>query len=553
MNENEELFETFKEEAKENFERVHDALNAFAHAVNRSELLDAVYRSIHTIKGSAGIFNLNELKDAAHILESKLSIYRKDPQSISEEVVNSLKLEVDNLEQLMERDSTSDLSDSKKNSNQGFHLFNEETNFTSSEANQLNVEKDAKQKVQEIIRVPIDRIQKNHDLTSEIFLIRNQISHLIEKEAEMGNIRDEFFLQWEILDNSLRQRIVELEGIALSMRMTSVKSLFSRMEKTVRSYCQNGHKSINIAVSGSETEIDKKILDSLGDPLIHLIRNAMDHGIELPHIRKEKGKSEIGTISLSASVQGNEAIIKISDDGKGIDINNILAVAKEKGMDVSRISSKQDAMQLIFAPGFSTAKEVNDVSGRGVGMDAVKAYIDKSGGRIHIETKIDKGTTFYLYLPIGLSVIPSIVIRVGTNLYGIPTHNIIQTYTMNKRDLSFSQDGHLVKIDKNYIEAYCFSNFLFSSESKDVDLACAKITVCIANIQGNKLAFVADSIEANTELIVKPLPKGCPSFPYLLGAAILANGDPAFILSLERFGEYILKRNSNYGEFEYAS
>ncbi len=547
MEDDDEILHVFFEEATGLLEEVYDLLKTYTSESpdSQPEKINAIYRCIHSIKGGSGMFEMSMLTEVAHELESHLSEMKKAPEQFD---VTYITHQVDQIEVLLLKEVN------KRQSPQTSTANPEITPPVSTPSAPIPApvlqQTDDEQKVQtnnqqrkeapNLIRVPLERIQRSYDITSEIFLLRNQIAHLLEVGFRNNAIQNDLFLKWEILDNSLRQRIVELESAVLSMRMTSVKSLFSRMEKTIRAYNETSEKNIQIKISGQETEVDKRILDSLGDPLIHVIRNAMDHGIEMPDERGDKPRQ--GTISMDAKIIGNEAVFKIHDDGKGIDPQNILKSAKAKGIDVSNVVTDQDILQLIFAPGFSTAQQVSEISGRGVGMDVVKTYVEKSGGSIHVDTKVGIGTTFSLHLPIGLSIIPLIVISVGEHFYGIPTHDIMQTYTLQRNDIIFNQNQYLLNIDDQFVKCIFLSNYFDNTGSEDVIMR-RNIFVCLSEIGGELCAFIADKLVANTELIVKALPPGVPTLPYLQGVSILTTGVSAFILSLEKLYKNISLRN----------
>lgn len=534
----------FFEEANGVLEEVYDLLKAYVeeHTEDHLEKINAVYRCIHTIKGGAAMLQMDELTRVAHELESYLSEMKKTPNELD---VAFVIRQVDQIETLLrtegkKREASAPVEekaepviDEKIEGLPEIATLDEQVN---------SIKGQPKKDVTNLIRVPLDRIQRSYDITSEIFLLRNQIAHLLETGFENTAIQNDLFLKWEVLDNSLRQRIVELESAVLSMRMTAVKSLFLRMEKTVRTYTESSEKLIQVAISGQETEIDKRILDSLGDPLIHLIRNAMDHGIEAPEVREQNNKPREGTVSMDAKIIGSEVVLKISDDGKGIDAQSIIQSARSKGIDVSGVANEQDALQLIFAPGFSTAQQVSEISGRGVGMDVVKTYVDKSGGRIHVDTKVGEGTTFSLYLPIGLSIIPLIVVRVGSHVYGIPTHDIMQTYTLRRSDIIFNQNQYLLNIDNQFVPCIFLSTY-FDNTGADDSIMRREMFVCLTKINGERCAFIADKLIANTEFIVKALPVGIPVLNYLLGVSILTTGASAFILSLEKLYKHIMCRH----------
>jgi two-component system chemotaxis sensor kinase CheA len=543
MEDDDEILHMFFEESTGLLEEVYDILKTYTNETpeNRVEKINAVYRCIHSIKGGSGMLGMSILTEVAHELESHLSEIKKTPEQFDvafithqfDQIETLLSNEVKKQQEAHTVAADADIA-------QPPPLATCHDNIVQQPEEQIpQTNNQQKKETPNLIRVPLDRIQRSYDLTSEIFLLRNQITHLLEVAFESGAIQNDLFLKWEILDNSLRQRIVELESAVLSMRMTSVKSLFSRMEKTIRTYNESSEKDIQVKISGQETEIDKRILDSLGDPLIHLIRNAMDHGIERPDARGQKPRQ--GTISMDAKIIGNEAVFKIHDDGKGIDLENILKSAKSKGIDVSSVVTDQDILQLIFSPGFSTAQQVSEISGRGIGMDVVKTYVEKSGGSIHVDTKVGIGTTFSLYLPIGLSIIPLIVVSVGDHFYGIPTHDILQTYTLKRTDIIFNQNQYLLNIDDQFIKCIFLSNYFDNTGSEDVIMR-RDIFVCLAEISGEMCAFIADKLIANTELIVKALPPGVPALHYLQGVSILTTGVSAFILSLDKLNKHILLR-----------
>ncbi len=213
--------------------------------------------------------------------------------------------------------------------------------------------------------MPVSRIADAMSGISEVFMVRNQLVHLMER-FRAGELDGTDVLQsWDLLDSALRRGVGDIERATMSMRMTSMHGVFTRMGRVVQSYVAQARKQILFKTRGEETELDKKVLDALSEPLVHLIRNAMDHGIELPDARESVGKPRQGTITLSARMTGSEVLIEIADDGKGIDPKRILKSAQEKGIDTSKVTDDRSAVELIFLPGFSTAEAVSDVSGRG--------------------------------------------------------------------------------------------------------------------------------------------------------------------------------------------
>ena len=411
---NTELLQVFNEEVSDLIERSRNVLDGLLNSSNRVEGFRDILRVIHTIKGNAGTVGYSDVKEYAHDLETILFEFKNNENLINKSLLDKVVKFFDYLENIItgegnpikygegniennemgifdktevelriykmqpaegkeaevfnknEIEEVRNFPTTAKVNNSPEQKNNVEIkNNANGDANKANNDLKSKANSNDFIRVPIDRLQKNYDIISEIFLIRNQMRYLVEQFHSQNVMYDNFFQDWELLDNSLRKSIGELESISMSMRMTPVRSLLRRMEKTIRGYLEtNTEKDISISIEGEDVEIDKKIVDSLAEPLIHLTRNAMDHGIETKQERMANGKTPQANIKLSIQIIANEAIIVVSDDGRGIDENKILSSAIKKGLNVSSVQSKEEMINLIFLPGFSTAENVSDVSGR---------------------------------------------------------------------------------------------------------------------------------------------------------------------------------------------
>lgn len=333
--------------------------------------------------------------------------------------------------------------------------------------------------------------------------------------------------EWELMDNALKRNVSELEATTMNMRMTDLSSLFKRMEKVVRSYVSSSHKKIIFETEGEDIELDKKVIDMLGEPMIHLVRNAMDHGIESPEERIKAKKLETGTIRLKAKSQSGKVVISIEDDGKGIDGEKILKSAINKGLDCSHINGPDEAVQLIFAAGFSTAEEVTDVSGRGVGMDAVKQSIEQLGGDVKISTAVGKGSTFNVSLPLSMSVVSSIIFKVNGNSYGASINSLIEVCRESENVLNENNNITLFPYRGEFLNCYDLRS-VFSGEIKNDE----KLTVCILDFEGEKAAFRVDNVFKHTEIVVKETKGYFPKIDYINGVSILATGEPIFVISM---------------------
>lgn len=384
---------------------------------------------------------------------------------------------------------------------------------------------------QEVLRVPLATVNSILDHVWELFLVRNQMSHFFQANKELFKDHYTFVQQFEFFDNVLERNIHELESKTMSLRLSPIKKVFDRMEKVVSEYCLQTGKKIHFTTRGEGIDLDKKVLDQLNEPLIHLIRNAIDHGIEDGADRRKKSKAETGSVELSAQLQGNEVLLTIKDDGKGIDPEKILASARKKNLEVDHLHSEQEILNLIFAPGFSTAEKVTDVSGRGVGMDAVKSSINELGGHVSLETEVGKGTCFKISLPLTMSVSKSLIVKIGGLEYAIPTKSIIFVEKVSVHDLKLNGTDQFYQFNKDLIQCYDMRSIL-PDYSPEPDLPVTHTHVCVTSFQGKEIAFRVDEIVQTLNLVMKPLPKVSRKHPFLAGVSIMPGGNPVFVLNI---------------------
>jgi two-component system chemotaxis sensor kinase CheA len=304
-----------------------------------------------------------------------------------------------------------------------------------------------------------------------------------------------------------------------------------RMEKTVRGYSAETGKAIKVEIEGEDTELDKKILDSLAEPLIHLTRNAMDHGIEPEADRRRSGKPPVATIRFEAALSGNEVLVRVTDDGRGIDETKVLASAQKRGIDVSGVKTKDEAIALIFLPGLSTKEHTSDISGRGVGMDAVKSYVESFGGSISIQTELGKGTTFTLRLPIGMSVIPAVIARANNELFALSTSGLVETRTISSDAIVRNGDELYYERNGQFIPCYDIEDYVFESQRRP-RMPSRQASLCVCETSKGLVAMRVQELISNIEIVVKSPPKPGRQAPYVTGVSILATGRPIFVISL---------------------
>ncbi len=518
-----ELLPEFISETSDLLERINRIIDQLFTVQDKSPLLVELFRHVHTVKGGSGMLGFRNLASVAHELETYVGKMKDAPQNIQEENVLHIRNEINKMTQLLtSRDK----------------LETEKKDVSVAENSPSPVQE---QHVDEFIRVAVPRINDTMNSISEIFLVRNQMVHLMEKFKETRIELRDFLQSWELLDSSLRRGIGELERTVTSMRMMQVQGLFVRLGRMLESYKASSKKKIRLITQGESTELDKKVLDTLGEPLTHLIRNSMDHGIETLEQRKAANKPEVGTIRIAASIVGNEAVIEVSDDGKGIDGQKVLASAKSKGIDVSHVNDEASAVDLIFLPGFSTADKVTDVSGRGVGMDAVRSSVKGLGGSVQTQTKVGFGTTFTIKIPVSMSLVSVVIVNVNGLKYAIPNHDILEARQIRFDQLKRNAGKEYFQYKKGFIPCLDLRQAL-PATSKDHEENIREGAVVCFPYGGSVLAARMSAFEKNTETVVRPLPKYARSFPFISGVTVLPTGEPIFVLSLSQLQEYLVKK-----------
>lgn len=325
----------------------------------------------------------------------------------------------------------------------------------------------------------------------------------------------------------------------MRIRMVPISQIFSRFPRLIRDLSRSLQKKINLVIEGEETELDKSVIEDLLDPLIHCVRNAIDHGIEDPDERRAKGKPIEGTIHLKASNEGNLIVIEVSDDGRGIDVEAVRRRAIERGIiHPNKSLSDVEAYNLIFEPGFSTAKTVTSISGRGVGLDVVRKQIEKLNGSVTVTSEWGKGTRFLIKLPLTLAIIQGLLVRVGTERYAIPITSVIDSHRIRPSDIK-SIDNYEVFNVREEVVSILRLNRLFripSNEQQDYYF------VVIVGSGENKMGLVVDSLIGEEDVVIKPLKDGFTNVPGIAGANITGDGTVSLIIDVPQLLELGLKR-----------
>lgn len=316
----------------------------------------------------------------------------------------------------------------------------------------------------------------------------------------------------------------------MSIRMMPMDYVFSRFPRMVRDLAGKLGKKIDFVTQGAATELDKGLIERIVDPLTHLVRNSVDHGIELPDIRRAAGKSEAGKLTLAASHQGGNIVIEVSDDGAGLNRDRILSKARQQGIPVTDSMPDEDVWQLIFAPGFSTAEAVTDISGRGVGMDVVKRNITAMGGAVEIRSARGFGSTMRISLPLTLAILDGMSVKVGEEIYIVPLAYVIESLQPATTELKeVAGQGRLIKVREEYLPLiYLYEQFSIKPSYTEP----SEGIVIILGMDGKKAAMFVDSLVGQQQVVVKNLESNFRKVPGISGATILGDGGVSLIVDV---------------------
>ena len=577
-----ELLAEFCNEGRDLLLDVENGVLVLEEDPTQRDTLNSVFRAFHTFKGGAGFLGLVPIKNLAHELESLLDAIRQNKITVSRPVIDLILEGGDRLRQFVDVITRALDTPSKQppvvptsrliarvvaclagetfdqSTPAGGKMADQETPAPEpivspvlavaevvtqpmvAQAPQLAPSTPAKistpmtatkgsgpegAEAAAAIRITIDKLDTLVDLVAELVIAQAMVVQNPEL-SDLGNHN----LSRDIL---VLQRITkDLQHNAMSLRMVPIRGGFQKITRLVRDLAASQGKQIQLLIQGEETEIDRNIVAELSDPLIHMVRNSCDHGIEPPQDRIAAGKPAMGTIRLSAFHQGGGIVVKISDDGKGLDAEQILKKAVERGMvEEGATLSKEEIFDFIFAPGFSTAAVVTDLSGRGVGMDVVRGNISKLRGRIEVSSDLGVGTTFTIFLPLTLAIIDGMVVGVGDHRYVIPTLAVRESFRPTADMISTVLDhGKLVRKRNQLIPLIHLGELLGISYRHPDATEGIVILVESGTVQR---CIVVDTLIGKSEVVIKDLGPAFEGQTAMSGAAIMGDGRVALILDVD--------------------
>ena len=620
----EEFISYFRDEAEELLQQIDADLLKLEENVSTGhtdpEIVNSLFRALHTVKGSSGMLGFTDVQALAHKLENLCDLLRKDRMPLSEGAVDVLFSGRDLLTDLVEAaiggepmptgvdeyvrkldqftsiyEETAQVIDGHIGAQQPFEdeaaaqteasagppdveAFEAEIARLLAEAEQQKpapepaplqaqaqpqtepvaapraaeappaapaaatapAAKPAKSSsIHQTIRVDIERLDALLNLVGELVINRTRISDIANtlerlmqdkasKDASSGIIAP---LAKDLSDSAalLARTTNEIQESIMKVRMVPIGQVFDRFPRLVRDVAKARGKEVLLEISGAETDLDKTIVDEVGEPLMHLLRNNVDHGIEAPDERVRLGKPRAGTIKLNAYHEGNQIIIEVSDDGAGINLEKVRARGIKQGLiSADDRLSDREIVELIFTPGFSTAEVVSDVSGRGVGMDVVKRNITGLKGVFDVDTVPGQGTRFTIKLPLTLAIIQALLVRVAQELYAIPLDSVIESQRVEMADVRTVHGNEVITLRGQVVPLVRIAEFFELGGERDPQ----KVMIVIVGLQGRQVGLVVDSFEGEQEIVIKPLSDVVGRIAGISGATILGNGSISLIIDV---------------------
>lgn len=547
-----EIVAEFLVESREGLDQLDRDLVALEETPDDKELLARIFRCAHTVKGTSGFLGFTKLEALTHAGESLLSRMRDGEIRLDDAKTTALLAMVDAIRAMLDEvevgatDGDKDYSELTETLRQ--MAAGEAVQIKRSEpvapaappapvhiAPEPAVEEpiavDAHAPAQheshtanETVRVDVGLIDHLMDFAGELVLTRNQIMQMPSTRADA-------------LSSAAAQRLnlitIALQEGIMRMRMQPVDSVFSKFPRIVRDLARGCRKLVRVELEGKNTELDKTLIEAIKDPLTHLIRNAVDHGIEPPDVRQSRGKPAEGRILVRAFHQGGQVNIEMSDDGAGIPLDKVKAKALARNLvtpeQVAGLT-EPELTSLIFLPGFSTADQVTNVSGRGVGMDVVKTNVEAIGGTVEVETQLGKGTTFRLRIPLTLAIVPALLVASGSDRFAVPQVNLLELVRVeegrNEQLIEYVHGAPVYRLRGKLLQLIFFDEQIGRPSS----VSRTSFYIVVLQASGRQFGLVVENVTGQQEIVVKPLPKQVKDIGIFAGATILGDGRVALIL-----------------------
>ncbi len=580
------------------------------------QLLNDIFRSVHTIKGASGFLGFAQLVDITHKTENVLKKLKEGEMEATPEVMDVILKAVDAMKVLVGHIRAKDGVEEDISGIVGqleAAISNQQSAVNSQQsASNMSTEAEQPQKLGEILvgenvlseeqlndALMLQEIYKECSdnpprigeiLTKTSEITKDDLDHALEKQSlqsrhpvqeKAAHVEQTIRVDVQRLDNVLnlvgelvlgRNRVMrigsnfefkhpddpevnalsevtafinlittDLQIAVMKTRMQPVKKVFNRFPRMVRDLARAKGKDVELQIFGEDTELDKSVIEEIGDPLVHLIRNAVDHGIEPPDERERLGKSRVGLIRLSASQEGNNIILEVADDGRGMDTEVLRQKAVEKGIlskaETEKLTDKE-TLELVFMPGFSTAKSVSDISGRGVGMDVVKTNISKLNGFVDIKTEKRKGTKFIIRLPLTLAIIQALMVEIGNEIFAVPLSNVVETVRVASSDVKTIDSNEVIVLREQLLPLVRLGReFGIASTGNGSRM----VYVVVIALGDKRFGLVVDRLQGQEEVVIKPIEGNLTNTEGIAGATITGDGRVVLILDVALIMDRLLK------------
>ncbi len=586
-----EIVESFIVETKEILEKLDIDLIELEKRPNDTDLLNQIFRSFHTVKGTSGFLGLEKLPHVTHQCEDILNKLRKGEATLNADLMDGIIIGYDTMKDLVNAIETSQNEDVDTNKASGvleglitslesggqkpteslpkiesvietikidadgtISKIKEESKIPDKPAAAENINASTPVKTDEpkntkqepsksnytqmqkdnTIRVDVSRLDALLDIVSELVLGRNRLFEVTTKFSieDEGNKYSKDFSE---VTKQIDLMTTELQLVSMKLRMIKIGKIFNRYPRMVRDLCKEVNKDIELIIRGEETEIDKNLIEEINDPLVHLIRNSVDHGVESPQVREKAGKNPKGTVILSAEHLGNNIVITIEDDGKGIDPEVIREKAISKGLitrERAKELSKQEVINLIFLPGFSTAEVVSNVSGRGVGMDVVKTNVAKLRGIINVESEVGKGTKIVIKLPLTLAIIPGMIVKAMGEAMVIPLASVIEVLRVHTEQIYSVNGREVIQLRDSILPLVSLEHLLKGKMELYADHENIWQYVVEVGVAEKRYGIKVDGLIGQQEVVIKSLGSYLGKINGIAGSTITGDGSVQMILDI---------------------
>ncbi len=566
-----ELLQDYLTECEEILQQLDQDLVAIESAPEDAELLNRIFRAFHTIKGTSGFLGYTHIVELTHHAEDVLNILRKGERKVTRRVMDVLLAALDQLRQMI-GDLRGGAAGEYKiealvqdlqgllQSDAGGHgehssvdgeaqrppkqeITTQEAHDSADDLSVVDRSSPTQQKeltakagamsveATRTIRVDVGKLDELINLVGELVLERNRLLHLSRGFSDRQLTDDRFESALQQAAARLSFITDELQTAGLRTRMIPVEAIFRRFPRMVRDLAGALGKEVELVIQGEDTELDKTVAEQIVDPLVHLLRNSLDHGVEMPIVRVERGKPARGTVRVEARQEGDNIVIEIEDDGAGMDHNRIAKKAIEKGLisqEQLAAMSPREVLDLIFLPGFSLAEKVSDVSGRGVGMDVVRSNMKKLNGAVEIDSELGKGSCIRLRLPLTLAILPVLLVSAGVETYALPLRSVVETIRIQASEIHRANGTDMLRLRDRMIPVCWLHQAIGLPTDERAPETLLRVVVLTAGQR--RVGLVVDQLVGQEETVIKSVSTHLRNVPGLAGATISGDGEVRLIL-----------------------